>query len=75
MKRIAIATLALAAAGSAQAAPAGGFARCIQAGNSPATCEMRRQQIDAGIIQPDCTYGRGAFRAPVPDKHGKLVCK
>lgn len=58
---------------SAQA-PKGGFKRCLKAGNTPAICEQRRRDLDAGLIVPDCNFGNGEFKAPKIIK-GKYKCR
>jgi|GEM_PF-5320214 len=57
---------------SAQA-PAGGFQRCLNAGNTPQYCEERRRQLNNGTIKPDCNFGRGPTRQPKM-VNGQLSC-
>jgi hypothetical protein len=55
---------AFAPASSFAQAPAGGYGRCVAAGNSPAYCADRGRKIAAGLIQPDANFGRGPKAAP-----------
>jgi hypothetical protein len=53
-------------------APAGGWQRCVNAGNTPAYCTQRGKDIAAGKIKPDPNFGRGTAKgAPkvVPAKN------